>query len=142
MNMIQVEINPQENLISVWNNGSGIPIQMHQDHGVYVPEMIFGQLLTSSNYNQREAAKRVAINTPVQGGAAASGSRFGAASAQDVVAQLEGTRLDDPPAAADDGQGGAPLACRTTEGSDSSARPLPSSRMLDGLTSPCSIVWA
>ena len=54
MNMIQVEINPQENLISVWNNGSGIPIQMHQDHGVYVPEMIFGQLLTSSNYNDKE----------------------------------------------------------------------------------------
>ena len=36
------------------NNGKGIPIEMHKEHGMYVPEMIFGHLLTSSNYNDQD----------------------------------------------------------------------------------------
>ena len=51
MNCIRIEIDPSENKISVWNNGKGIPIQIHKDQKCYVPEMIFGQLLTSSNYD-------------------------------------------------------------------------------------------
>ena len=43
MNCIQVEIVPEENLISVWNNGAGIPIEIHKEHNIYVPEMIFGK---------------------------------------------------------------------------------------------------
>ena len=54
MNLISVEINTSQNLISVWNNGKGIPIQIHKEHNCYVAEMIFGQLLTSSNYNDKE----------------------------------------------------------------------------------------
>lgn len=42
MNMIKIDIKPDENKISVWNNGKGIPIQMHKDQNCYVPEMIFG----------------------------------------------------------------------------------------------------
>ena len=38
----------------MFNNGKGIPIEMHKEHGMYVPEMIFGHLLTSSNYNDDE----------------------------------------------------------------------------------------
>ena len=41
----------EDNLISVWNNGKGIPVEMHREEKVYVPAMIFGQLLTSSNYD-------------------------------------------------------------------------------------------
>ena len=41
-------------MISIENNGAGIPIEMHKKEKVYVPEMIFGQLLTSSNYNDDE----------------------------------------------------------------------------------------
>ncbi|KAJ3288697.1 DNA topoisomerase 2 [Borealophlyctis nickersoniae] len=37
--------------ISVWNNGRGIPVEMHAKEKVYVPELIFGHLLTSSNYD-------------------------------------------------------------------------------------------
>jgi hypothetical protein len=36
--------------IKVWNNGSGVPVEMHKKENVYVPELIFGHLLTSSNY--------------------------------------------------------------------------------------------
>ena len=38
----------------MYNNGKGIPIEMHKEHGMYVPEMIFGHLLTSSNYDDNE----------------------------------------------------------------------------------------
>ncbi|KPA85188.1 DNA topoisomerase ii [Leptomonas pyrrhocoris] len=41
--------------VRVYNNGEGIPIQKHRDHDLWVPEMIFGHLLTSSNYNDAEA---------------------------------------------------------------------------------------
>ena len=41
----------EDNLISVWNNGRGIPVEMHAKEKMYVPELIFGTLLTSSNYN-------------------------------------------------------------------------------------------
>ena len=38
----------------VYNNGDGVPVEMHKEEGVYVPELIFGHLLTSSNYNEDE----------------------------------------------------------------------------------------
>lgn len=41
-------------MISVWNNGKGIPVVMHKEHNMFVPEMIFGHLLTSSNYDDQE----------------------------------------------------------------------------------------
>lgn len=44
----------ENNSISVWNNGRGIPVVMHKVEKMYVPEMIFGTLLTSSNYNDNE----------------------------------------------------------------------------------------
>ena len=54
MTCIKIEINQEENKISVWNNGKGIPIQIHKESKCYVPEMIFSQLLTSSNYNDEQ----------------------------------------------------------------------------------------
>jgi DNA topoisomerase-2 len=36
------------------NDGAGIPVEMHSEEKVYVPELIFGHLLTSSNYNDAE----------------------------------------------------------------------------------------
>ena len=36
------------------NNGAGIPVEVHKTEGIYVPELIFGNLLTSSNYNDNE----------------------------------------------------------------------------------------
>ncbi len=55
MSRIEVTINEQENFIRVWNNGNGIPIAIHQEHGIYVPELIFGNLLTGSNFDDNES---------------------------------------------------------------------------------------
>ena len=54
MDTIKVDINVEKNLIKVLNTGAGIPVEMHKTEGVYVPELIFGHLLTSSNYNDKE----------------------------------------------------------------------------------------
>lgn len=52
---IKVEYNNEEGYISIYNNGDeGIPVAEHPDHGILVPSMIFGELLTSSNYNDNE----------------------------------------------------------------------------------------
>ncbi|XP_056222802.1 DNA topoisomerase 2-alpha isoform X2 [Seriola aureovittata] len=54
MSCIKVNIDVENNLISVWNNGKGIPVVQHKVEKVYVPALIFGQLLTSSNYDDEE----------------------------------------------------------------------------------------
>uniref|UniRef100_A0A8C2BLS4 DNA topoisomerase 2 n=1 Tax=Cyprinus carpio TaxID=7962 RepID=A0A8C2BLS4_CYPCA len=54
MNCIKVNIDSENNTISVWNNGKGIPVVEHKVEKVYVPALIFGQLLTSSNYDDDE----------------------------------------------------------------------------------------
>lgn len=54
MSRIKIDINQETNTISVWNNGRGIPVVMHKEQKMYVPTMIFGHLLTSSNYNDEE----------------------------------------------------------------------------------------
>ena len=51
---IKVNFNEDTNTISVYNNGEGIPVVEHKEHGVYIPELIFGHLLTSSNYDKNE----------------------------------------------------------------------------------------
>jgi len=44
----------ESNTISIWNNGKGIPVVEHKDEKMYVPALIFGHLLTSSNYDDEE----------------------------------------------------------------------------------------
>lgn len=44
----------ENNTISIFNNGKGIPVVTHKDEKMYVPTMIFGHLLTSSNFNDEE----------------------------------------------------------------------------------------
>ncbi|XP_045462346.1 DNA topoisomerase 2 isoform X2 [Harmonia axyridis] len=54
MDCIKIDINAATNTISVYNNGHGIPVVMHKEENMFVPTMIFGHLLTSSNYNDEE----------------------------------------------------------------------------------------
>jgi DNA topoisomerase-2 len=44
MDSIKVEINRETNQISVWNNGKGIPVEMHSKEKMMIPELIFGNL--------------------------------------------------------------------------------------------------
>ena len=44
----------ENNRIKIWNNGKGIPVVEHKTENVYVPTLIFGHLLTSSNYDDSE----------------------------------------------------------------------------------------
>ena len=46
-------ISRENNVISIYNNGKGIPIVEHPDGKMFVPTLIFGHL-TSSNYNDEE----------------------------------------------------------------------------------------
>jgi DNA topoisomerase-2 len=55
MDTIKVDIDAEAGRISVWNNGSAVPVEMHSEEGVYVPTLIFGQLLTGSNFDDEEA---------------------------------------------------------------------------------------
>ncbi len=52
-NVIKVSIDKETGIISVYNNGSTIPIELHKEYNIYVPELIFGNLLTSGNYDQK-----------------------------------------------------------------------------------------
>jgi len=54
MNCIKVEIDKKGKRIKVLNNGKGLPIQIHKEHKVFVPELVFGHLLTSDNYDDSE----------------------------------------------------------------------------------------
>ncbi|KAI5191735.1 DNA topoisomerase II [Nematocida sp. AWRm77] len=54
MRTIKVSVSTQKGEISVYNDGKGIPVVMHAKEQVYVPELIFGHLLTSSNYDDTE----------------------------------------------------------------------------------------
>ncbi|CAM9541852.1 unnamed protein product [Chrysoparadoxa australica] len=56
---IKVEIGKEEgekgrHYISVRNDGRGIPVKIHPTEGMYIPELVFGHLLTGSNFNDSE----------------------------------------------------------------------------------------
>jgi len=49
-----IKITVDKDFISVENDGPGIPILLHEKEKVYIPELIFGHLLTSENYDDTE----------------------------------------------------------------------------------------
>ena len=49
---ITVDITP--NSFTIFNDGIGIDVVKHPTHQIYIPELIFGNLLTSTNYNENE----------------------------------------------------------------------------------------
>ncbi|KAJ7674423.1 DNA topoisomerase II [Mycena rosella] len=54
MDTLKIEIDLEESTISVYNNGHGIPIEIHSTENVYIPELIFGHLLAGSNFDDDE----------------------------------------------------------------------------------------
>lgn len=51
-NSIKININKDTGIISVQNNGKSIPIEIHPIEKIYKPELVFGHLLTSGNYDK------------------------------------------------------------------------------------------
>jgi DNA topoisomerase-2 len=58
----QIEILMDTTTISVKNGGSPIPVELHPTHQIYTPELIFGHLLTSSNYNDSKRRTLIGKN--------------------------------------------------------------------------------
>ena len=50
---IQVHVK-EDGTIVMENDGNGIDVAKHPEYDVYIPEMVFGQLRTSTNYNKEE----------------------------------------------------------------------------------------
>jgi DNA topoisomerase-2 len=51
---IKIQVNKETGVIDVFNDGMGIPVKIAPEHGIYVPELVFGNLLTSANYGKDE----------------------------------------------------------------------------------------
>lgn len=53
LNTIKVKISKDSNDISIWDNG-GIPVVKHTEHKEWIPEMIFSNLKSGSNFDDNE----------------------------------------------------------------------------------------
>ena len=53
---IAITIDEKEGTITIYNNGNGIDIAKHPDENIWIPELIFAHLRTSTNYD-KEAKK-------------------------------------------------------------------------------------
>jgi len=49
-----ISISVDDNVITIRNDGDSIDVEKHPEYGVYIPQMIFGELLTSTNYDKTE----------------------------------------------------------------------------------------
>ena len=49
-----IDISVTDNVVTIKNDGESIDVEKHPDYGVYIPQMIFGELLTSTNYDKEE----------------------------------------------------------------------------------------
>ncbi len=49
-----IKVNIFDDHIIIENDGPGIPVEIHKKEKIYIPELIFGHLLTSENYDDTE----------------------------------------------------------------------------------------
>mmetsp|Transcript_37329 Transcript_37329/g.93759 ORF Transcript_37329/g.93759 Transcript_37329/m.93759 type:complete len:1470 (+) Transcript_37329:226-4635(+) len=54
MKILEITVRKTDGSISVMNDGQGVPVVIHKEHNMYVPELIFGHLLTSDNYDDSQ----------------------------------------------------------------------------------------
>ena len=52
---IKITIDKKDGIISIFNDGNGIDIEKHSEYNdIWIPELIFGELLTSTNYDKTQ----------------------------------------------------------------------------------------
>jgi len=51
---IEVEIDPSTGMITLTNDGNGVDVAKHPEENIWIPEMIFGHLRTSTNYDKTQ----------------------------------------------------------------------------------------
>ena len=51
---VVITVDPESGETSIWNDGDYIPVEIHPEQKCYVHSFIFGQLFSSSNYNDDE----------------------------------------------------------------------------------------
>lgn len=51
---IKIEIDDVTGMITITNDGNGIDVCMHPEYNIWIPELIFGHLRTSTNYDKQE----------------------------------------------------------------------------------------
>ena len=56
---IEVEVDAASGIVTMTNDGNGIDIAQHPEHKMWIPEMIFGHLRTSTNYAEDKKEKIV-----------------------------------------------------------------------------------
>ena len=56
---LEVEIDLADGTIHMTNDGNGIDVAQHPEHKLWIPEMIFGHLRTSTNYDEGKKEKIV-----------------------------------------------------------------------------------
>jgi len=49
-----IDVSFKDGVFTIRNDGEGIDVEEHPEHKVYIPELIFSQLLTSTNYDKSE----------------------------------------------------------------------------------------
>jgi DNA topoisomerase-2 len=61
LNHIKITVDKNTGKISIWDNG-GIPVKIHKEYNEWVPEMIFSNLKTGSNFDDSEDRTVVGTN--------------------------------------------------------------------------------
>ena len=51
---IEVTVDKETGIITILNDGNGVDVEKHPEHDLWIPEMIFGHLRTSTNYNKSD----------------------------------------------------------------------------------------
>lgn len=54
LKVIKISIDKDTGIVEVYNDGDSIEVEKHPDHNMYVPHLVFGNLLTSANYDKNE----------------------------------------------------------------------------------------
>ena len=50
----KIDVSISDDIISLYNDGNGIDVSIHPEYNIWIPELIFGHLRTSTNYDKNE----------------------------------------------------------------------------------------